>query len=82
MHAAEVLKEIIDGKGIKYTYIASKTGISVNNISRSLSGKRRLPADEMVKICVAVGIDLNEMVNSARSRDDESVTIAPRPDSA
>lgn len=61
MSAAQRIKEIIEGKGVTYTFISSKTGISVDAISRSMSGKRKLPADEMIAICEAVGIDLCDL---------------------
>ena len=61
LSAAQRIKEIIEGKGVTYTFISSKTGISVDAISRSMSGKRKLPADEMIAICEAVGIDLCDL---------------------
>ena len=60
MRAFERLKQLIDDKGITYTFISNKTGIPVNTISRSLSGNRKLPADEMISICTATGIDLSD----------------------
>lgn len=61
MTVAQKIKALVDSKGVTYTFIASKTGIPVDAISRSFSGKRRLPADEMIAICEAVGIDLNDL---------------------
>lgn len=61
MSVAQKIKILVDNKGVTYTFISSKTGISVDAISRSFSGKRRLPADEMIAICDAVGIDLNDL---------------------
>lgn len=61
MTVAERIKELIDSKGVTYTFIAEKTGISIDAISRSMLGKRRLPADEMISICNAIGIDLKEL---------------------
>lgn len=61
MSVAEKIKNLIDGKGVTYTFISEKTGIPIDAISRSMLGKRRLPADEMLMICNAVGIDLNEL---------------------
>ena len=66
MSAAQRIKEIIEGKGVTYTFISSKTGISVDAISRSMSGKRKLPADEMIAICEAVGIDLCDLQRDGR----------------
>ena len=61
MGAATKLKSLINGRGIRYTFIADKTGIPVDAISRTLSGKRRLTADEMFSICDATGIDPNDL---------------------
>lgn len=57
----EILKKIIDEKGIKYTFISSKTGIPIDTISRSFLGKRRLPANEMIEICKAIKIDIDDL---------------------
>lgn len=65
MNVASKIKMLIENRGITYTFISSKTGIPVDAISRSFLGKRRLPADEMVLICNATGIDLNELQHFA-----------------
>lgn len=61
MTVAQKIKEIVDSKGVTYTFISLKTGISIDAISRSFSGKRRLSADEMLNICQVVGIDLCDL---------------------
>lgn len=61
MTVSEKMRLLIEEKGVTYTFISSKTGISVDAISRTFLGKRRLPADEMLAICEAVGIDLQEL---------------------
>lgn len=60
MKAAEKIKTLVESKGVSYTFISQETGIPVNAISRSLMGKRRLPADEMILICNVIGIDLGD----------------------
>lgn len=62
MNVAQRMKSLVQERGVTYTFISAKTGISVDAISRAFLGKRKLPADEMVKICEAVGIDLNDLV--------------------
>lgn len=57
MSAATRLKQLVDGRGIRYTFIADKTGIPLNSISRTFLGKRKLTADEMFSICEATGIE-------------------------
>lgn len=61
MNVANRLQEIIHDSGVSYTYIAKKTGITTNAISRSLSGKRRLSAEELVAICSVMQIDINNL---------------------
>lgn len=61
MAVAARLKQLVDDKGVTYSFISSRTGIPVDAISKSLLGKRRLPADELVNICNVVGIELNEL---------------------
>lgn len=63
VNAAQKLKLIVNEKGVTYTSISSKTGIPVDAISKSLLGKRRLPADEMIAICKAAGIDLDDLAH-------------------
>ena len=69
MSVAEVLRKKVKDKGITYTYIAEKTGISVDSISKSFLGKRRLPAEEMVLICKATGIELELFADIADTSD-------------
>ena len=69
MAVAQRIKEIVDSRGITYTFISSKTGISIDAISRSFSGKRRLSADEMAKIgllCLKNGIFNNKRIVSEK----------------
>ncbi len=64
MKVAQRIKEIVDDRGVTYTSISSKTGITVNAISQSFAGKRKMSADEMIAICKAVNIDLSDLQNS------------------
>lgn len=59
---ASTLKKLIDDKGITYAFISKKSGIPVDAISKSLLGKRRLAADEMIAICQAANIGLPELI--------------------
>lgn len=61
---AEVIKGIIEEKGISYSFISSKTGITVDALSKTFLGKRRLLADEMVDICLCTGIDIDDIMSS------------------
>lgn len=59
MTAAERMKTIIDERGVTYSFISRKTGISVDSISKSMAGKRKLPADELVKMCLLLNVDIS-----------------------
>lgn len=61
MNTVQKLKTLIDNKGVTYTFIASKTGISIDAISRVFRQKRKLPADELIAICNLLDIDINDL---------------------
>lgn len=62
---AEKLKTVISQRGITYSAISRATGVPVNSISRSFLGKRKMTADEMIKICTFLNLDLNDFSESA-----------------
>jgi transcriptional regulator with XRE-family HTH domain len=42
--------------------VAEKTGMSENALNLSLNGKRRLLADEYVKICIALNVPFDHFI--------------------
>lgn len=65
MNVAEKLKKIADDRGIKYSAIASNTGIPVDLISKSFLGKRKLIADEMLLICGYMNVDMRDLTTKS-----------------
>ncbi len=61
------LKRIIEEKGITLTYIASKTGICIDKLSKSINGTRRLSADEFLRICKALDVSKDEITELSGS---------------
>lgn len=59
MNIADKLNEYITNHQIKQTYIAQKTGLTIETVSNILNGSRRIPADEFLLICTALDIDPN-----------------------
>lgn len=59
MSINEHLSNYVNEKGIKQIYIAQKTGLSPDTISKLLNGSRRMLADEFLSICNALNIDPN-----------------------
>lgn len=55
------LKEYFKKKNISQYEIERKTGISQSKVNLSLNGKRKLTAEELIKIAMAFDIDLNEI---------------------
>ncbi len=59
MSVNERLNEYVNENGIKQVYIASKTGLTVDTVSKILNGNRRILADEFLLICDTLNIDPN-----------------------
>ena len=58
---SKVLKEYFKEKNVSQYEIERKTGISQCKINLSLNGKRKLSAEELVKIAIKFDIDLNKI---------------------
>lgn len=59
MYINQKLSEYVNENGIKQIYIVQKTGLSADTISKILTCKRRILADEFLIICEALEIDPN-----------------------
>ena len=59
MYINQMLNEYVTVSGIKKIYISKETGIDTNTISQILTGKRRILADEFLRICIALDLDPN-----------------------
>lgn len=55
------LKNYFKENKISHYEIERKTGISQSKVNLSLNGKRRLTAEELVKIAIEFSIDLNKI---------------------
>lgn len=59
MNINERLNTYVNENGIKQAYIAKKTGLSTDTISKILNGNRRILANEFLQICSVLNIDPN-----------------------
>lgn len=59
MSINERLNEYVTANGIKQIYIAQKTGLTADTVSKILNGNRRILADEFLLICTVLEIDPN-----------------------
>lgn len=60
MSINERLNDYVTANGIKQVYIAKKTGLSINAVSKILNGNRKVLADEFLIICATLNIDPND----------------------
>ena len=60
MIPGEIIKKHLIDKGIKYSFIAKKTGMSKDAISKSLAGKRKFKGLELMLICRELGLDISD----------------------
>lgn len=69
----EFLADYLTERGIKQSFIAEKTGIAPDTVSKILNGHRKILADEFLSICRALDIPQHEMtrlmsdVNTAKT---------------
>lgn len=61
------LSDYMQSKGIKQTYLSSKTGISVDAVSRIMRGERKITAEEFLEICFALEIDPKDCYHVRKS---------------
>ena len=59
MNINQKLNEYLTENGIKQCFVAQKTNIPKDIVSKILKGDRRILADEFLKICSALNIDPN-----------------------
>lgn len=46
----------LENNGITQTYLSERSGMTTNALNLSLKGKRKLTADEYIKICDALKV--------------------------
>jgi len=63
-----VLKDYIDNNGIKMTFIAERTGITKDRLSRIFQKERRLTADEFLAITEVLKVDVNELMKREEAK--------------
>lgn len=63
------IKEYLDEKGIKYSYLSKKSGIPMNLLSPTLNGKRKLSVEEYFTICEVLGLPAETFAPGNRSSE-------------
>lgn len=58
---AENIRSIIDEKGLKHSAVARRLGLTPNQFSALLCGRRKINDSDIVAICKALNIQPNEI---------------------
>lgn len=66
----EAIKKYLDENGIKYSYVADAIGMTMNMFSPTLSGKRKMTAEEYLSICKALNVPADTF-SPALTEEDE-----------
>ena len=61
MALARRIKALLDDRGIKYTHLGKKIGLDDGQISRMLSGKKRICSGDIPEICRVIGVSPTEL---------------------
>lgn len=65
MTVNEVFKNHIEMNGIKQVFVAERAGIPPELLRRSLEGQRKIPADEFIRLCLVLKLDLKDFTQEA-----------------
>lgn len=60
MKAYQIIRAHIEKKGMKQNFVAEKIGMKPDLLNKSLDGKRKLQADEFIKICNVLSLDIKD----------------------
>lgn len=61
------LREYLEEKGIKQSFICNKAGLSADVVSRILRCERKISAEEYLLICDALEIDPRRLASAIRA---------------
>ncbi len=56
------IKQYLDDKGIKYSFLSEKADMPMNVLSPLLNDKRKIEVNEYLSICQALGVPLEKFL--------------------
>ena len=65
MNVIDTINSRIRDRGMTITTVARRSEMSVDLLSKSLRGKRRLKAEELVAICMVLGLTVDDFESNA-----------------
>ena len=57
------INEYLQTNGITQASVSERTGITINALNLALNGKRKLTADEYIRICDVLKVPYNFFIN-------------------
>ena len=63
------INEYLQANGITQTFVAERTGITTNALNLALNGKRKLTADECIRICDALKLPYGYFITNSPTHD-------------
>lgn len=65
MKTYEVIAKRVNDRGIPVAELARRTGMDSELLRRSLIGTRKIVGDELIALCVELGLDIPDFVSAA-----------------
>lgn len=65
MKPYEVIAKRVSDRGITVAELARRTGMEPELLRRSLIGGRKIASDELIALCVELGLDIPDFVSAA-----------------
>lgn len=70
MRIYEHIRQYIKERGLKFGYVAKEAGYCKQTLSAMLNGKRRIYAEDIVKLCKVLGARPDELIKLEEDKDD------------
>lgn len=61
------LREIVENRGIKQSYICEKSGMTADAISRILNCTRKVTAEELLILCEILNVDPRSLKTAGKA---------------
>ena len=60
MNIVEVINKEVTARGMKLTVLANRSAVNVDLLSKSLRKKRKLKAEELIRLCRVLNLSLDD----------------------
>lgn len=74
MKVYQRIREYIKNKGLTQTYVAKQMGYTLQTFNAMMNGKRKVYADDIIKLCKITGAEPNDFIKSGEDEPDDAET--------